>query len=346
MEVPQRDRFTPTFIIQGQIYHRIGGLAETDESSKYLQIYFIGNEEDELNRRCVINEALKRPIILKLQKMLHETNPLIKEFKIALQNLGHRNKANYNIIINADRVPRGEHEQRFNRPTTDEVAVIISGNEGGSRDIVIRKNDNRLMKVHDTNRFYDALQYPLILWDAKEGYCFNIPMVNPSTRLEIPGKTVSCKDFYAYHLMVRRNNFNSLLKSKKLFHQFAVDMYVKMENERLTYIRTHQNELRANDYIHLKDALEHDGNIDPNDLGKIKILPGSLINSPRYLAQLTQDAFSYVRLMGKPDLFITFTCNPQWKEITEQLFEKQNSTDRHDIIARVFFIKVKQLINV
>ena len=287
MAMPHRDRFTPTFIIQGQIYHRIGGLlAENEESSKFLQIYFIGNEEDELERRCVLNQNLRKTIILKLQRMLHGTNLLIKEFKIALEYFQQRNNANYNVIINADRVPHGEHQRRFNRPTTDEVAVIISGNEGGNRDIVIRKNDNRLLKVHETNRFYDALQYPLIFWNAKEGYCFNISMINPSTGLAIPRKTVSCMDFYAYHLMVRRNNLNLLLLSRKLFHQFKVDMYVKMESERLTYIRSHQNDLRENDHIHWRDAFEHDRNIDPDTI------------------------ISRCIYVGEPDLFITFTCNP------------------------------------
>ena len=32
-----------------------------------------------------------------------------------------------------------------------------------------------------------------------------------------------------------------------------------------------------------------------------------------------QDAMAIVRKFGKPDLFITMTCNPHWKEITENL---------------------------
>ena len=54
-----------------------------------------------------------------------------------------------------------------------------------------------------------------------------------------------------------------------------------------------------------------------------------------------QDAMAMVREFGKPDLFITFTCNPKWKEITENLLIHQKANDRPDLIARVFFQKLK-----
>ena len=51
-----------------------------------------------------------------------------------------------------------------------------------------------------------------------------------------------------------------------------------------------------------------------------------------------------VRHYGKPDLFITFTCNPQWPEITKTLFPNQTSSDHPDIDARVFKLKLKSLL--
>ena len=53
---------------------------------------------------------------------------------------------------------------------------------------------------------------------------------------------------------------------------------------------------------------------------------------------------TYVRHFGRPDLFITFTCNPKWPEIVELLKQGQKSHDRHDIVARVFHVKVKHII--
>jgi hypothetical protein len=75
------------------------------------------------------------------------------------------------------------------------------------------------------------------------------------------------------------------------------------------------------------------------------ILPSTFTGGPRYMHERTQDAMTYVRHYGRPNLFITFTCNPRWDEIKELLLPGQRSFERHDIIARVFRLKVKKTMN-
>lgn len=60
---------------------------------------------------------------------------------------------------------------------------------------------------------------------------------------------------------------------------------------------------------------------------------------------LYQDCMAIVRCMGKPDLFITFTCNPAWPEITSSLlpFGNQTPADRPDLVSRVFRMKLDML---
>lgn len=53
---------------------------------------------------------------------------------------------------------------------------------------------------------------------------------------------------------------------------------------------------------------------------------------------------TYVRTYGKPDLFITFTCNPNWLEIKENIHTNATPQDRYDIINRVFNLKIKKLL--
>ena len=36
-----------------------------------------------------------------------------------------------------------------------------------------------------------------------------------------------------------------------------------------------------------------------------------------------------VEKLGKSDVFLTFTCNPKWPEITENLLPGQTTDDRH-----------------
>ena len=58
-----------------------------------------------------------------------------------------------------------------------------------------------------------------------------------------------------------------------------------------------------------------------------------------------RDAMHIVTTFKKPDLFVTFTCNPKWKEITDELalFPGQTAIDRPDLTARVFKMKLDNL---
>ncbi|GFU79862.1 helitron_like_N domain-containing protein [Trichonephila clavipes] len=121
-------------------------------------------------------------------------------------------------------------------------------------------------------------------------------------------------------------------------------MYAKVESDRLRFIALNQTKLRAENYVYLQDAMRNDADLDPNSLGQMVILPSSFVNSARYLHEYTQDAFTYVSNYGRPYLFITMTCNPAWPEITRELIPGQNSTDRPDLTARVFKVKVQKLV--
>jgi hypothetical protein len=76
-----------------------------------------------------------------------------------------------------------------------------------------------------------------------------------------------------------------------------------------------------------------DGNVV--DIGQQFILPATFTGSPRHMHEYAQDAMTYVRNYGRPDLFITFTCNSGWPDIKEELLPGQSTTDRHDLTARV-----------
>ncbi len=138
-------------------------------------------------------------------------------------------------------------------------------------------------------------------------------------------------------IMIRENNENCLLLYRDLFHQYLVDMYAKVQSERLLFLRKNQKQLRAENYVHLKDAIASDGNTQ--NLGQLVVLPSSFTGGPRYMHERTQDAMTYVKNFGRPDLFITFTCNPKWDEINIELLPGQTSNHRHDVIARVFHQK-------
>ena len=330
--------FMPTFKIQGQVYHRIGSLFPGNAEPKFLQIYFMGDASSEASRRATVVPGLKLDLIQQLQEMLHSRNALIQSFKSAIENL---NTEEHKILIRADKTPSGEHNRRFNAPQQQEVAVLLVNEDHGKRDIIIQQRDSQLQRISETHRSYDALQYPLIFLNGQDGYHFQVWQTNPENGQLNPAKKVSCNDYYAHLLMIREGQQVVLHLFRDLFHQFAVDMYAKVESERLCFIRLNQTKLRAESYIHLKDALNQDGNT--SDLGQLVILPSTFTGGPRYMHERTQDAMTYVRNFGKPTLFITFTCNPSWGEIRSHLMPGQEAIHRHDIVARVFKQKLIKL---
>lgn len=331
--------FMPTFKIQGQVYHQAGSLLpEPDQNPKFLQIYFTGNNEVQTDQRCENIPGVDCENVKALQEMLQDKNNLVQMFKNALDRMP---TDEYKIVIRADKTPAGEHERRFNAPTSNEVAIIIVGNEFDKRDIVIHKRSNVLQRISETHRSYDALQYPLLFWEGEDGYNFNVRQIDSVTHAPT-NKKVSEKNFYAYRLMIREGQ-DHLLHCGRLLQQFLVDMYAKIESERLLYLRINQKKLRADEYVHLRDAISRDSNA--NDIGQMVILPSSFTGSPRHLHEYTQDAMTYVRNYGRPDLFITFTCNTKWVEIESLLLPGQTAGDRHDLIARVFKQKLTKLMD-
>ncbi|XP_075437913.1 LOW QUALITY PROTEIN: uncharacterized protein LOC142476424 [Ascaphus truei] len=333
--------FKSTFKVQGQVYHRAGSLLPLpDQHPQFLQIYFMGDEEQQADQRCHWIPNTRRDIVISLQRMLHEHNHLINTFKTSLERMP---TDDYQVIIRADKTPVGQHERRFNAPQINEVAIVIAGEQFNTRDIILQRRGQSLTHICETHRSYDALQYPLILWNGDDGYHFNIMQVDPTSKANT-NKTVSAMDFYAYRLMIRDASQNHILHCRQLFHQFIVDMYAKIESERLLYILLHQKQLRVDQYIHLRDAVGNDGNVD--NIGKMFILPATFTGSPRHMHEYAQDAMAYVRAYGRPDFFITFTCNPAWPEIKQQLGDGQSHSNRHDLIARVFRQKLITLIHI
>ena len=73
------------------------------------------------------------------------------------------------------------------------------------------------------------------------------------------------------------------------------------------------------------------------DIGQMVIFPASYTGSPKHMQEYTQDALTFVcKYFLLPDLFITLTCNPCWEEIKDLLLPGQQTSDRHDLIVRVF----------
>ncbi|GKB43390.1 uncharacterized protein Tco_0888332 [Tanacetum coccineum] len=139
-----------------------------------------------------------------------------------------------------------------------------------------------------------------------------------------------------------RSKVNLLLLGGRLLQQFLVDMYIKMETSRLSFLEYNQSHIGADLYQGLVDCVTS-GEIQPNRIEQRVVLPASFIGGPRDMRRRFLDAMILVHDDGKPDLFLTMTCNPKWPEIENELLDGQTASDSPDLVARVFRAKLEVL---
>ena len=206
---------------------------------------------------------------------------------------------------------------------------MVDNVQAGNRNIVLHTRSNLLQHINENHRYYDAMHYVLMFPQGDAGWT-------------IDAGDVSIKDWYCYRLMVRPDTQHDLHLFGRLLQQYIVDMYAKMEQGRLNYVRFNQSSLRADLYRGVADAVSL-GDNDMSVVGRRVILPSSFTGGPRHMQKLYQDSMSIARRLGKPDLFVTVTCNPKWREIRGALLAGQTAADRPDLSARVFHMKFKAI---
>ena len=145
---------------------------------------------------------------------------------------------------------------------------------------------------------------------------------------------VTMREFFAYQLQQWEDKGTNILEGGKLLQELIVDPYAGVEEQRLRWARNNQGQLRTGLYQGLCDAFQS-GGTNTSSVGKKVILPSSFTGGPRYMLQNYQDAMAICSWAGVPDLFITFTCNPNWVEFTAffNMIPGQTASDRPDIIS-------------
>ncbi|KAJ8939878.1 hypothetical protein NQ318_023218 [Aromia moschata] len=80
-------------------------------------------------------------------------------------------------------------------------------------------------------------------------------------------------------------------------------------------------------------------------IGKAYVLPALFDGGFRNVRRRYLDAMTMVARHGNPDLFITFTCNPRWPEITANFEGHQRWENMPDLVCRVFKRKLDEFID-
>ncbi|XP_066910494.1 uncharacterized protein [Clytia hemisphaerica] len=335
----------PTFRICGQICHRYGTLFPNEEQPQYAQLYII-EAAQVLDLRMQNPSAVdcNRATMALIQDVLERVNPYaasFKHMKQVEQEEQNRAIAENRLVSRITMVMREGHDQRRgNAPLHEEVAAIFTGEDGAppaGRNIVVYPRNHHLQSIPSTSSVVDSYIYPLLFPRGDLSWDMNMPHV--AERATRTRNHVTQLEHYVYRLAIRRG-FSALHLSGKLFRQFLVDAYTKVEGSRLDFLRHNQQQLRAECYQGLVDHLENAAEQRNLNAGHVIVLPSTFSGSPRAMHQLYLDAMAVVSKHGKPDAFLTFTCNPRWREVTENLLPNQKAHDRPDLLTRVFRMKL------
>ncbi|XP_058761349.1 uncharacterized protein LOC131634741 [Vicia villosa] len=338
----------PTLRLQGQTCHRIGTLLpETGQPPQYAQLYIYDTDNEvEHKIKCFKdNKGIERPVVKKLKMMLDQHNVHAKAFRMARDVLRTNSFTDLKLRLISD---RSEDARVYNKPTVSEVAALIVGDidSADKRDILIQRRNGGLQRIDEFHPAYLAYQYPLIFPYGEDGYRKNI-MHRYRHETEVTKRNrQSIKDWFSYRLQQRRKEAKTLLYSRRLFQQFLVDGYAMMEPERLNWLRDNQSKLRVGKYNNLAAQTDCDTRNEHQKRGKRVVLPSTFVGSKRYMDQLYFDGMAISSQLGFPDLFVTFTCNPNWPEIKRALSGTGlQPHDRPDIISKVFKIKFDTLMD-
>ena len=97
----------------------------------------------------------------------------------------------------------------------------------------------------------------------------------------------------------------------KLLQEYMADAWATIEQRKLIWIKNNQDQIRADTYQGLSDAVAVDPDANVQNIGQRLILPSSFSGSSRKnMIQHCQDALAINRHFCGADLFLTMTANP------------------------------------
>ena len=342
-----------TFRVQGQAYVAIGdGLEpESIEHAHYFQVFFTSADEPTQKTLAMTRARLKQTQnnqrIYDIVRGVLNQNPLFQCFRTFYDEASNYPEKNYRLLL-SDR--RNNELFPNNITPRDEVAGVfrIEGDgEFPKRAVVVSPKASegklRLTRISGTHQLCTPLTYPLLWPGAEPGWNpggFQYNSKDKTTR-----SSLTHLEHFRYNLF-ERDSTPTIVRDGHLHHgrltqQWMVDEHIAIESERLDWVRQHQTQIRADLYKEVNDAIAAK---EVRNVGHV-VLPSSYTGSPRHMKQQYEDAMAIVRHFGKPDLFITFTCNPNWIEIQRELKFGEKAYDRPDLCARVFQAKLAELLN-
>ena len=347
-----RGNYRPTLVFEGRAHQFFGPLVEKEaETPKFAQVWVhdpalqTAQRMDNMFLPVTTTEEEKgaiKGIMETLQADLREINPWIKDFRQIVE-IQEEQLGGGKLVISAKDRPAGAHPRTYNLAVSlAEVSVLT---DCRPHDLVVTRRDGNLEVVSEQNSAALPLHFTLLVPHGDRGW-------HPEIR-GADGKRLTSREFATYHMAIRdeiisceealsRTNVDYVYLMGRLWQEWLCIMWLITQNMRLNYQDMNQKALRADSYANVKrvvdsrrmelatlgDALYPD---DHRLRTGVKVLSRSFVGSPRWYHMQFLDAMAICRKFGRPEYFVTMTCNPKWPEILAELRPGQSPEDRPEV---------------
>ena len=345
-----------------QVCHLTSSIVpEVGTAPRYAQLYVV-DPQVALEERAMQFPKCRSDILHQIGSEIRDKNLYAKSYRMLGEVM---DRERTRLGMTGSEIPsvnmwllrdHDKDRRRFNLPTSNEIAVVfrsVDGEPRFERDIAIHPIQGKMTRIHELSANCDPMVYPIIYSNGGRGWTVNEKSVQTRSRRGIganlnvsaTNENISMCAFYSFRFHVRGTKVvdNIVLACGKLTQTYMVDAYLRVERNRLQYMRENQDTLLVSNYTELSEFIQSQGAGNTLRPGTQVILPSGFAGSPRNMSQYYQDAMAMVSAFGKPDLFITITCNPRWREIVENL-NGQTPANRPDITSRVFKQKLDAML--
>jgi hypothetical protein len=250
-----------SFRIQGELYHKIGSLCLAEgQRPQFAQLYIHDMKRKHQNCHAIM-PSLDPMTLDRLLTMMYNINPYVIVFKMARDMMAIKGAPmDLRLCLITSRT---RDARRYNVPTADVVAALMVGDGFEAvdrRDVVLAQQVGPFQRISELHVGYMALHYLLLFPYGEDGWHSNIPLNGVVTDVDLDEEhaeeyelkrkhcNVTMAEFYGYRLQHRDTDGIALLRGDRLRHQYIVDAYAAIEQNRLKYLCLNIKKLRADLY--------------------------------------------------------------------------------------------------
>jgi len=312
-------------ILHGRTYHFL----TTSSGSNGLHYFLFDAQENLLSHGEKLNVGISgeesarriypnflRTLFLELQ----DINILVQE----IERIGY-----FSLDPNTDITSQNILVELNTRTSHFDVAAITSNDVTGNRILTIRrKGSNSTSFIGTTDSKLEPISYPLLFPYGEDGWGEIIRKNIKFPQYLLSRMIMGEKNDDGSQLVLRNRaneeiTVNRFQLMSRLGQTYLVDNLSRAIDYRLNWHKDHQQDIFGINEILQPNALNEGGDNNDKENKDHTFLSQSCHGSRRHLRRLSANALAIVSEYGRPSIFITLTCNANWKNITDQLLESQ-----------------------